>query len=209
MAHPQVTFARRTNSVAARIAPDRRRHKRVPVSLQGRFMRENKLEYPCRLQDISVGGAAVISPVVVQNDERIIAYFDHLGGLEGTVKRVFHDGFAIQFRVTQRKREKLAAQLTWLINRDELQQSEERRHERVVPQNDEAVLHLAEGIAISVKVLDVSISGASVATEARPPIGLEVMIGKLRAKVARHHSTGIGLQFLDTQELGSVSEHFK
>jgi len=209
MAQSSVIFARRTSSIAARIAPDRRRHKRVAITINGRFMRANKLEYSCRLIDISVGGAALQAPVAVDIGERIVAYLDHLGGLEGSVARVFDNGFAIRFSATQRKREKLAAQLTFLINRNELQQSEERRHERVIPDSDEATLQLAEGIIIGVKVLDVSISGASIATQARPPIGLEVMIGKLRAKVARHHSAGIGLQFLDTQEITSISQHFK
>ncbi len=209
MAQIQTTFARRSSSVASRIAPDRRRHKRVCVQLSGRFMRANKLEYGCQLIDISVGGASVHTPATVDENERIIAYFDHLGGLEGSVARVFDQGFAIKFTATQRKREKLAAQLTWLINRDELQHTEERRHERVIPDNDEATLQLAEGIIIGVKVIDVSISGASIATQARPPIGLEVKIGKLRAKVARHHNNGIGLQFLDTQEINTVSQHFK
>ena len=42
-----------------RIAPDRRRHKRIAVELLGRFMRENKQEHPCKLIDISAGGAAI------------------------------------------------------------------------------------------------------------------------------------------------------
>ena len=209
MTLPPVTLAQRALSFNATITPDRRRYKRVALSIAGRFMRENKLEYPCRLKDISVGGAAILSPVTVALNERIIAQFDHLGGLEGKVVRLFNDGFAVEFTATSRKREKLAALLTWLINRSELDTSEERRHERVVPEHDEATLHLAEGIAIAVKVLDLSISGASIATQARPPIGMEIRLGKLRARVMRHHSQGIGLQFLDTQDLNTVSDHFK
>ena len=40
---------------------DRRRHRRVDLTLLGRFMRANKEEYPCKLRDISVGGAALIA----------------------------------------------------------------------------------------------------------------------------------------------------
>ena len=60
-------------------------------------------------------------------------------------------------------------------------------------------VQLAEGIVLNCRVLDVSISGASVATPARPDIGTEVMLGKLRARVVRHHPEGFGVQFIDIQ----------
>src|SRR4051794_30258613 len=112
------------------VAVDRRRHKRVALTLLGRFMRANKQEYPCKLIDISVGGVAMNSPVELEVGERIVTYFDHLGGLEGRVVRVFPGGFAIELTATQHKREKLAAQITWLMNRNDLDAASERRHER-------------------------------------------------------------------------------
>ena len=66
-----------------RITPDRRRYKRVELNLLGRFMRASKNEFPCRLIDVSVGGAALSSPVTVEDNEQMGDYFDHLGGLEG------------------------------------------------------------------------------------------------------------------------------
>ena len=82
------------------VSPDRRRHKRVEVTLLGRFMRPDKQEYPCKLVDISVGGAAIMAPVEVEVGERIVAYIDQLGGLEGNVVRSIDGGFAMQFTVT-------------------------------------------------------------------------------------------------------------
>lgn len=201
-------FARRAEVLATNITPDRRRHKRVSITLLGRFMRANKQEYPCKLHDISVGGAAMMSPVAVPEGERIVAYFDHIGGLEGTVARSFEGGFALRFNATQHKREKLAAQLTWLINRDELSGVDERRHERIVPRNGMSSLKLAEGIVIGCQVLDVSISGASIATEARPAIGGEITLGKLRGRVVRHHPHGIGIQFIDIQNPLALRRYF-
>jgi hypothetical protein len=179
--------------------PDRRRHKRVALSLLGRFMRSNKQEYPCRLNDISVGGAAIMSPVSVEVGEHIIAYFDHLGGLEGTVVRSFEGGLAIQFQASQHRREKLAAQIMWLLNQKEFDGVAQRRHERFRTANKTSSLTLADGAVAQVRVLDVSISGASVGTEVRPPVGSKVVLGKLRARVVRHHREGLGLEFLDTQ----------
>src|ERR1700704_5806801 len=154
-----MTFARRPQGVLSRIVPDRRRHKRISVTLLGRFMRENKEEHTCKLIDISAGGAAVISPVSVPVGERVVAYVDHIGGIEGTVVREFDGGFAFKINATKHKREKLAAQLTWLANRSELA-DDGRRHDRITPKNRDSTLQLSEGITLTCRLLAVSISGA-------------------------------------------------
>jgi hypothetical protein len=193
-------FARRAPAAVNSLLEDRRRYKRVQLSLLGRFMRENKLEYPCQLLDISVGDCSVAAPVRVHLGERIVIYLDHLGGLEGVVSRAFDDGFSLTINATQHKREKLAAQLTWLVNRSELGGIGERRHERVVPRNASSSISLGEGLVVACRILDVSLSGASIATPARPPIGHEVVIGgKVKGKVVRHHEQGIAVEFCDLQ----------
>jgi hypothetical protein len=203
------SFARRPQLLAnAKIVPDRRKYKRFAMVLLGRFMRQDKREYPCKLVDISVGGAALSSPVVPHMDERIITYFDQLGGLEGKVVRIFDGGFAVAFTATQHKREKLAAQLTWLINKQELGGPEDRRHERVTLRAAASTLTLADGVTVPCRVLDVSLSGASIGTMARPEIGSDVLLGKLRARVVRRHDQGIGVQFLDIQEPEALRRYF-
>jgi hypothetical protein len=179
---------------------DRRRYRRVAIALIGRFMRASKLEYPCKLIEMSVGGASMMAPVAVDPGERIIVYFDHVGGLSGHVVRAFEDGFAMRFDISAHKREKLAAQLTWLINRKEFEGIEEREHERLPVDDRQILLHLPGGRSLPCGLGDISISGASILTTARPPIGTEVGVGLQRAVVRRHHETGIGVQFLMLQE---------
>jgi hypothetical protein len=204
----RMSFARRTHGVLTRIVPDRRRHKRLAVTLLGRFMRDNKQEYPCKLIDVSAGGAALMSPVQVEIGERVVAYFDHVGGIEGPVVRQFDGGFAFRIDATKHKREKIAAQITWLANRAELGDAADRRHDRITPSQGSATLHLAEGIVLTCRVLDVSISGASIGTPARPVLGTEVTLGKLRARVVRHHAQGFGVQFIDIQNPTALRRYF-
>lgn len=208
MSGTSMTFARRSHGLLTRVVPDRRRHKRIAIELLGRFMRQNKQEHACKLIDISAGGAAIrpMSPVTLDIGERVVAFFDHIGGIEGTVVREFDGGFAFKLAATQHKREKLAATLTWLANRSELDGSEERRHERLIPKSGRQTIQLAEGITIECQVLDISVSGASIGSPARPELGTEVMLGKLRAKVVRHHAQGFGVQFLDTQNLNALGQ---
>ena len=119
--------------------------------------------------------------VVGQPGERVIAYVDHLGRLEGHVARIIQNGFAMTISATPRKRDKLAAQLTWLANRHILGLPEDRRHGRVVPRNPITRLILPNGINVSCRIIDVSQSGAGIVSDQRRPIGALVRSAKCRA----------------------------
>ncbi len=195
---------------APHIEADRRRHVRFEVSLLGRFMRADKNEYPCRIHDISVGDAAILAPVTIEIGERIVAYVEHIGGIEGVVCRVLDGGFVIKIAASQHKREKLASQITWLINRAELDGIDARRagHERILSGDKPTIIRLPNDEEFEVKLQDVSISGASVRIDNKPPIGTEVVLGKLRALVVRHHAEGVGVQFLDIQNPDALRRYF-
>jgi hypothetical protein len=204
---PETEFESR--AALPRVLPDRRRHKRVEVSCLGRFMRADKSEHTCRLVNVSVGGAALHADQEVDLGEHVIAYFDEIGRVDGPVVRMIEGGFALRILATEHRREKLAAQLTWLINRKTLGIPDARRHDRTVAENVESSLMLPNGSQLACRVLDVSISGASVALTMRPDIGTMVNLGRLRAKVVRHHEQGVGLQFLDIQNPSALRRHFR
>ncbi|MFN3869419.1 MAG: PilZ domain-containing protein [Hyphomicrobiaceae bacterium] len=208
MSTQALNVRKQDTSPLQRTLEERRRNKRYPLSLIGRFMRTDRHEYPCRMLDIAIGGAAFSSPVQLEMGEQIIAYIDEIGGLEGVVSRLFEGGFALHLRATRHKREKLAARVTWLINRNEIEGLEARTHDRVSPPQQQTTLRIAEGVTVKCQIIDVSLSGASIATEARPPIGAEIMMGKLRARVMRHHERGIGVRFIDIQEHDTIRRHF-
>jgi hypothetical protein len=96
---------------------------------------------------------------------------------------------------TPRKRDKLASQLTWLANRHELGLPEDRTHERIVPVHKTVNLQLDEGIALKGRLIDVSLSGAGIAIDVRPAIGLGLIVGSTPARVVRHFKDGIAVQF--------------
>src|ERR1700730_19062691 len=97
---------------------DRRRFQRVRVNLLVRYMLADRREFPCQVMDMSPGGMALVAPVSGKAGERVVAYIDHLGRLEGSIVRVYPNGFAMSIAATSRKRDKLAAQLTWLAHRN-------------------------------------------------------------------------------------------
>jgi hypothetical protein len=191
-----------------KIVPDRRRHRRVPVTVTGRFMREDKQEYPCQLVNMSAGGMAMLAPVTCDVGERIVAYLDNLGRIEGIVVRSFEGGFAVRILASLYKRERIANLLTWLVNQKSLGLSEERKHERVVPRINASKLILPNGEVHNCRVIDVSLSGASVACAVKPPIDTVVILGRMRGRVVRHHDQGLALQFIELQDPDSLARTF-
>ena len=85
-----------------------------------------------------------------------------------------------------RKRDKMAAQLTWLANKDLLNLPEDRRHERVVPDNRHSTVVLDDGRRYNCKIIDISLSGAAIELAVRPAMGTPVTLGRMRARVVRH-----------------------
>ena len=199
---------RRMHRPLAKIVPERRRHRRVLVTVFGRFMREDKQEYPCQVINMSAGGMAMLAPVACETDERIVAYLDNLGRIEGVVARAFEGGFAVRILASLYKRERIANLLTWLINQKSLGLGEERKHERVVPRINASKLILPNGEVHNCRVIDVSLSGASVACAVKPPTGTVVILGRMRGRVVRHHDQGIALQFVELQDPDSLARSF-
>ena len=181
------------------LSQDRRRFQRVKVNLLGRYMLADRREFPCQVVNMSPGGMALIAPVCAAQGERIIAYVDHLGRLEGHIARIFQNGFAMTIGATARKRDKLAAQLTWLANRNILGLPEDRRHGRIVPRNPNARMILPNGVNVGCRIIDVSLSGAGIATKERPEVGSPVTVGTIAGRVVRHIEDGIAIEFVRLQ----------
>jgi c-di-GMP-binding flagellar brake protein YcgR len=188
-------------------AQERRRYQRVRVNLLGRYMLADHREFPCQVVNMSPGGMALIAPVAGNVGERVIAYVDHVGRLEGVIARHFHNGFAMTVAATPRKRDKLAAQLTWLANRSILNLPEDRRHGRIVPRNPSAMLTMPNGTVLRVRLIDVSLSGAGISTTQRPEIGSSVSVGRIPGRVVRHLEDGFAVEFTRLQHPDSLEEN--
>ena len=158
-------------------------------------MLRDRREFACQTLDISPGGVAIVAPVRGAVGERVVAYFDHLGRLEGTVTRHLQEGFALAVSVPLLKREKLADQLTWLANRHALGLPEDRRHERVRPNIVRTQMQLADGQTFGARIIDLSLSGVAVAVDMKPPVGSPVLIGSTMGRVVRVFEQGVAVEF--------------
>jgi len=193
---------------AAPSRPERRAFQRVRVKIYGRFMLEDRTEHPCQVVDMSPGNVALRSERVGEPGEKVIAYLDHIGRVEGVVTRCLDDGFAMTIVASDRKKEKLAAQLTWLANKHELDLPEDRRHERVAPRNPWSVLRLSDGREYRCRIIDLSLSGAALEIEVKPALGVQVTLGTQRGQVVRHFQDGVAVEFAALQRLETLEAEF-
>lgn len=169
-------------------------------------MLANYEEYECVVIDMSPGDMYVTCQGRPRTGERVVAYIDHLGRVEGYVQAVDARGFTMSIHATERKREKLAAQLTWLANKHELGLPEDRRHDRLMTRESQTQITLEDGTRYSCRIMDLSLSGAAVDVEVRPAIGTALRLGNMRGRVVRHFSEGVAIEFLSVQSRETLRE---
>ncbi|HUO94087.1 MAG TPA: PilZ domain-containing protein [Rhizomicrobium sp.] len=191
------------NSVVERAKAERRHYLRARVEIAGRFFlpSENR-EAQCKVVDLSPGGALITSDVLPAADAQIVLYIDGFGRFEGNVVRPneltadddsSQGRFGVQFHCSPMKRDKLTEQLTLHLNRGIVDESVMRR-----PGNSNGVSRFtrANGEVVNCEVLDLSLSGVSLKTDARPPVGEMVLIGQTAGRVAHHYESGIAIEFV-------------
>ncbi len=188
--------AKNEDPVIGKARAERRRFRRVRVDLPGKlFVPADGRESACKVTDLSPGGARVECELPVEQDSRIVLYIDGFGRFEGTIARRDGYGFGVKFVCTALKRERTAELLTLFMNRSLIDETDLRRHDRT-PTKGLTRFTRVDGEIVPCEVLDLSVSGISVRTDIRPPLGEFVLIGQMAGRVARHHEDGIGIEFV-------------
>ena len=195
-----------TQTASSHQMPNQRAFQRVAVNIGGRLMLSNHEEFACSVIDMSPGDVSFACEGRPSANERVIAYLDHLGRLEGTVVNLTANGFAMTINATERKREKLAAQLTWIANKHELGLPEDRRHDRLTPRNSKSEILLGDGRRYTCRIMDLSLSGAAIDIDIRPAIGTPVQLGNMRGRVVRHFLEGVAIEFNSIQSREALTQ---
>jgi hypothetical protein len=192
----QAFTMRNIEPVIAKARAERRKFRRVRVNLPGKlFLPDSGQEMNCTVLDMSPGGAQIICDEALQKGDRFVLYIDGFGRFEGVIVRVEADGYGMHFASTPLKRERTAEQLILFVNRNLVDEKALRRNDRT-PTRGITRFTRHDGTIVPCEVIDLSLSGISLKTDARPPIGEFVLIGQLAGRVARHHPDGIGVEFI-------------
>jgi hypothetical protein len=182
----------------------RRRFQRVRLTLSGRCMLSSRQECSCVVVEISPGDMLLFAAVKARVGEKVVVYLNDLGRFAGIVARPTRYGFAMTFQLSPRKRDKLADQLTWLMNRHSVNLTDNRRNERIVPLMQMAILRYPSGQERVVRIGDISLDGVNVETDYPPAIGTQISIGKTPVVVVRHLESGFGGAFTKPFDVGEI-----
>ncbi len=175
---------------------DRRKTKRIPLRLTGRFLTAESEDRELLTADISCDGAFILSGSKPAVGDQIVCYFDELGRVVSQVIRATPDGFAVRFNISAHKRDKLVDRLTWLLNRDPLGLTEDRTETRF-PVSGYTQVTLTTGRRLDCRMTDISLTGAAFEAAGAPPvIGDKVIVGRLLAEVVRVSGTAFAVRHI-------------
>lgn len=174
---------------------ERRRFRRMPLELSGRLLDDAGIEHDCRSADISPGDIRIVATNLPTVGERVVIYLEGFGRVSGKVARKCGEGeVAIIFDFSAHKREKMAEQLTILINKD-LGIEEPARP---ILKNDahHVRLEFETGEIYEGEVADFSLAGICIKSKRPPPlIGVWVRVGNVYGRVARIIDGGFAIDF--------------
>ncbi|MCP1749798.1 hypothetical protein J2R92_000522 [Bradyrhizobium elkanii] len=75
-----------------------------------------------------------------------------------------------------------------------------------MPRNPIALLTQEDGTRMTCRIIDLSLSGAAIAAENRPPLKSLVMLGRVQARVVRNLEEGFALEFVHEQSAETLEE---
>ncbi len=189
----------KSTAAAPATHPDeRRRYRRVDLSLKARVLKADGVEEPCLVINVSAGGVLLKAVNPPQAGEKVVVYIDNVGRHEGQVIRSAKHHFAVDYRSRRAKTKRAADNLTYALNTAHMRL--DRRQTPRIRTEEPTVLTLENGESIACEMLDISLTGASIAIDPRPELGAIVKIGRMTGKVVRRHDKGVGVVFTGAAE---------
>lgn len=176
---------------------ERRRFRRMPIEVSGRMLDTLGREHDCRTADISPGDIRIAAPTLPPVGERVVIYLEGIGRVSGHVARKCGDGeVAIIFDFSAHKRERLAEQLTLVVNRNLGIDEPVHPIAREGAGGQFIRLEFETGEAYDGEVLDFSLAGITIKSRRPPPlIGVWVRVGTVYGRVARIVEGGFAIDF--------------
>jgi hypothetical protein len=180
------------------------------VVLTGRCLIPPRSEFRCHAIAISPYAISLRAPVKVEIGRWVVVYLSAFGRFRGPVVQHNAIGFEIALQMSQAKREKLAEQLNWYLEREASGWADRRLHERVVPVKQLVVMRIgAERRPQLVRIDNISRSGANLSTSLPPSIGTEIIIADSPAVVVRTFEGGFACKFDTPFDLSRLDENLR
>lgn len=169
--------------------------------LFGRFMLPDSTEHPCQVDRLTPEGAVFLTSIDAPPGIGIVAYIDEIGRLEAVTGEAVEGGFAVEFQISESRRERVESRIRSLQDAA-ADDDDEIRHRRDPRQGTGSASHitLADGRIYPCEVIDVSISGAAVKAEVLPALGTSLLLGRMHGRVVRYLENGVAIEFANKRD---------
>ncbi|NEU14856.1 pilus assembly protein PilZ [Methylobacterium sp. BTF04] len=121
-------------------------------------------------------------------------HIDEIGSISGIIGEINSNFMTIVVQVSAPRRERINARLKWIKSREKYT-SEQRLNQRILPIQIDTLVHFHNIRDVKAQIIDLSMSGASLAISIKPDIGSLVTVGKRFANVVRHTDEGFAVSF--------------
>lgn len=200
-------FAQRLSGrlkAATSLLQEKRRHRRIAIPLMATMLLDDGTEEEAIIRDISAGGASLLTENIPPQGSKIVLYIRDVGRMECAMVRKHPHGFAVDFKCSKARRDKVADKLTWLVNKGRLGLTDDGLVLEGA-NGEKAEILLANGVTVNCRITGLSLNGAQVLVAPRPHIGSEVTLGRMRGRVTRHTPEGVGIEFTGASEDSKIA----
>ncbi len=176
--------------------------------MPARLLVNNETSGKGTLFDLSAGGVGVLTDVKVAAGDHVVMHLEGGARLEGTVMRLLADGFGVELTMSAAKRSRLIDALEPMVESvEEIVELPMNRRvaERVAGLRMETECHTENG-ALECRIVDMSLTGAAIETNAEIAIGSVITIGQTRGKVVRRYGKTYGIHFDRPNELSNGAQ---
>ncbi|MEO8301245.1 MAG: hypothetical protein ABI608_05600, partial [Rhizomicrobium sp.] len=164
------------------------------------YVPAEQVNFDCEVINLSPGGAGILCAEPPPLKTFIVLNIAGFGQFEGVTTRYVPGELGMSFACSTAKVRRLIRDLTGFIERGITSGAHLRKDIR-----SHAITfgHFtrANGEKVSRAIVNFSLTGASLRTASRPPLGEIINLGHTRGRVIRHDDVGIAVEFLPPEHL--------
>lgn len=172
----------------------RRRERRVPIGLVGRFYLPGVgAEHVCDVLDFSPDGAGIKCEAPASVGAAIVLYLEGFGRFEGVVVRSAGPQLGIEFKSSDAKRARTARQIEGFLVGGATGAASASRPKAALTRQFVA----SDGTAADCEIIGIALGSASLRTDVRPELGSHIRFGMSTGCVIRHTRVGVDVEFVE------------
>jgi hypothetical protein len=158
------------------------------------FVPATEAQIDCVVSDLSAEGATIRTKEGASMGSEIALYIEGFDRFSAFLVEASRDRVRVKFNCSPLKQARTAEKIRRYL-------SGKSAPATISPAAPGSALHSvreftrSNGQTVTFDVIDISLSGASLRTSSRPPIGEVVTIGTVEGRIARHFDDGIAVEF--------------